>query len=328
MAGCRLAHAVLPEDPSTAGLFLPVSKADVGGLRHLTYATLRTRHGNEGQLVLRGLLSARELVSALGKSDLRLRDLMERSIVTADVDEDQEEVARKVARYDLLAIPVVDEERHLLGIITHDDIIDVLREEAIEDVHRIGAVDPLDDTYLRTSLWTLSWKRGIWLTALFFAALLTAFALETHGELLVRWGWLTIFIPLVISSGGNSGSQSATLIITALTAGHVTPRDWLRIVVREVAMGLVLGGFLALIGFAAAWYILVHVMAHDALAAAVVPLTVILVVICGTLSGSLLPLLFHRLGLDPALMSTPLVAGIIDIAGIVIYMNVALLLLG
>jgi magnesium transporter len=271
---------------------------------------------------LRGVVSARQLVSAMTKPDTRLGDLMEADLTTANAMDDQEEVAAKVARYDLLAIPVVDDEHRMLGIITHDDVIDVVREEATEDAHRIAAVDPLDESYMRTPIVTLSWKRGLWLTILFVAALLTAFALRHYETDIAAFTWLVLFIPLVISSGGNSGNQSATLIITALATGDIELRDWARVLGREIAMGLLLGSFLSAIGFVAAL-----ILTNHAMSAAVVSITLILVVLCGTLAGSLLPLVFQRLGLDPALMSNPFVAGIVDILGIVIYMNVALALM-
>jgi magnesium transporter len=162
----------------------------------------------------------------------------------------------------------------------------------------------------------------VWLTILFAAALTTAFALEQYLQEIEAYSWLVLFIPLVISAGGNSGNQSATLVITGLATGDVKLQDWYRVVRRELAMGLLLGGFLSLIGLVAA-----ALLAHDLLSGAVVACTLLLVVLCGTLSGSLLPLFFKRIGLDPALMSNPFVAGIVDILGIVIYMNVALLLL-
>jgi magnesium transporter len=275
---------------------------------------------------LRGLVSARQLVSAMKRPDMRLSELMDRSIVSVRPFDDQEEVADKVARLNILAIPVVDQQQRMLGIITHDDVIDVVREEATEDAHRSAAVEPLDETYLRTSILTLSWKRGIWLGILFFFALLTALALAKYEEPLKRWVWLVPFIPLVISCGGNSGSQSATLVITALSRGHVQLKDWLRIVLRELAMGLVLGGGLALLGYAVSLFFI----PPDASLTAplVVPLTLLLVVISGTLIGAVLPLLFEKLGWDPALMSNPFVAGIVDILGILIYVNVAFWLLG
>ena len=271
---------------------------------------------------LRGVVSARQLVSAMLKPDVTLTQLMETDLVAAHVFEDQELVAQKVARYDLLAIPVVDDERRMLGIITHDDVIDVMQEEATEDAHRTGGVAPLEESYLKTPFFILGWKRGIWLTILFFAALLTAFALEHYETTLKTHAWLVLFIPLVISSGGNSGSQSAALIITGLARRDLSVKDWRKVLLRELGMGFFLGGFLAMCGlFASIW------LTPGWQAALVAPLTLVLVVACGALLGAMLPLLFNRLGLDPALMSNPFVAGIIDILGIVIYVNVAMALM-
>jgi magnesium transporter len=215
----------------------------------------------------------------------------------------------------LHAIPVVDHEHHLLGIITNDDIIDVVREEAVEDAHRIAGVEPLDEGYLEIHLLKLVRHRAVWLTILFFTGLLTAFALQTYQDRLEKVLWLAWFIPLIVSTGGNSGNQSASLVITALALGEVRISDWWRIVRRELVVGCLLGGFLAVIS-----YIITLLLVGDPISGLVVPVTILLVVICGTLVGSLLPLLFKRLGLDPALMSNPFVAGIIDIAGIIIYM--------
>ena len=273
---------------------------------------------------LRGIVSARQLLAGMRQSDIRLHDIMESDLVLAHVDEDQEDVADKVAKMDLLAIPVVDNQHKLLGIITHDDVIDVVREEATEDAHRIGAVDPLDQSYLRTSLLTLSWKRGIWLSFLFFFALITTIALDNYESVMDKWKWLMAFIPLVISSGGNSGSQSATLIITALSRKHVEVSDLAKVVVRELSVGLLLGGSLAALGFIASLFIIPAGMAASAFF--IIPLTLLAVVICGTLIGSVLPIAFESIGWDPAIMSTPLVAGIVDIIGIVIYVNLAILL--
>lgn len=271
---------------------------------------------------LRGVVSARQLVSAMTHPETRLAELMETDVAAVDVLDDQEVVASKVARYDLLAIPVVDDEHRMLGIVTHDDVIDVMREEAVEDAQRIAGVAPLEESYMRTSIFTLSWKRGMWLTILFFTALSTAFALQAYSHDIESYAWLVLFIPLVISSGGNSGNQTATLVITALATGDVHLRDWHRVIRREFITGILLGSFLAVFGFAAAL-----IVAGDLVSAGVVAVTLVLVVLAGTLAGSALPLFFKRLGLDPALMSNPFVAGIVDILGIVIYMNVALLLI-
>ncbi len=276
---------------------------------------------------LRGLVSARQLLAGMRQPETPLSDIMETSLITVRADEDQEDVANKVAKMDLLAIPVVDPNHRILGIITHDDVIDVVRREATEDAHLAGAVAPLDQTYLRTPILTLTWKRGIWLGLLFFFALVTAFALDNYEHAFVRWAWLVPFIPLVISSGGNSGSQSATLIITALSRGHITVGDWWQIVCRELAMGILLGAGLAIFGYLVSVFFIPDDPELTCLAVFVVPITLLAVVVSGTLTGSILPLLFEKLGWDPAMMSNPFVAGIVDIVGIVIYVQVAFLLM-
>jgi magnesium transporter len=271
---------------------------------------------------LRGVVSGRLLISAIGRPETRLADLMKTDLVTVNVRDDQEQVAQKVAFYNMLAVPVVDDHQHMLGIITHDDIIDVVRDEAVEDVQRIVAVEPLNDSYLRMPLLVLSWKRGIWLLILFFAALSTAFALQYYQDWLNQYGWLVLFIPLIISSGGNSGSQSSTLIISALATKDIELRDWSKIVQRELIMGLLLGSIMASIG-----YLCALVMAPHPMDALIIPITVLCVVCVGTCMGSMLPLTFKRFGLDPALMSNQFVAGLSDLLGILIYVNVALLFL-
>ena len=273
-----------------------------------------------------GVLSARDLVSSIGRPDIHIRDLMDTHVISVDADEDTEEVAEQVAKYDLLAIPVVDQQHRMLGIITHDDVIDFLREQAVEETQRLGGVAPLDESYLRASIPRLTWNRGLWLIILFVGALLTAFALEQYKDGPLTTAWLVLFIPLIISSGGNSGSQSATLIISALSAGHIQPHDWFRIITRELVQGVLLGLVLGLIGYLAALWLGPN-DPHHHIHALTVPITVILVVIAGTLMGAMLPLVFERIGWDPALMSTPFIAGIIDVVGIVIYMSVAILLI-
>ncbi len=278
---------------------------------HYIYVIDSTNH-------LRGIVSARSLLSSMGRPETKLAALMRTDVVTVNVHDDQEQVAERVAFLDLSAIPVVDDDNHMVGIITHDDIIDVMRREATEDVHRMAGVEPLPDSYMRTPFLTLSWKRGIWLTILSLAALLAAFALQLYHEELHRFDWLVWFLPLIISSGGNSGSQSSTLIIAALATRDVTTRDAMPILRREVLSGLVLGTLLAVIGYISACF-----LAPSMYAALVIPITILAVVMCGTSFGSMLPLILRRVGLDPALMSSPLIAGISDIVGIVIYLSVA-----
>jgi magnesium transporter len=280
-------------------------------------------------LRLRGVVSTRRLVSKLGKAEARLRDLMEKDLVTVGATDDREDVANRVAKYDLLAIPVVDSQQRLVGIITHDDVIDAVRQEATEDAQQLAAVAPLEEGYLQTGLFTLAWKRGVWLTILFVTALFTTSALGYYEGKLHDWKWLVLFIPLIMSSGGNSGNQSATLVITALTAGDVTLKDWSRIFWRELRVGLLLGLLLALFGAFISLLMTYNEREthHYPLWPLVIPLTLVFVVTCGAVSGSMLPLIFKRLGLDPALMSNPFVAGLSDILGIMIYMSVSVTLL-
>jgi magnesium transporter len=216
----------------------------------------------------------------------------------------------------------VDEENRMVGIITHDDIIDVVREEAAEDAQMAAAVAPLEDSYIRTSIRELSWKRGKWLMLLLVGSIFTLFAISYYEDKMTAIPWLIFFVPMLMSCGGNCGNQSATLVITSLNLGEVRPRDWLRIVRRELLMGLLLGGGLGLVGFAIA--LVVRQNVHEAL---VIPATLMLLILSSTTIGALLPLMFKRMGLDPALMSNPFVAGIMDILGILIYINVALLML-
>jgi magnesium transporter len=270
---------------------------------------------------LRGAISARQLVTHLNKPNMPITDLMERNLVTVEVTDDQEAVAAKVADYDFPAIPVVDHEQHLVGVVTHDDVIDVLQQEATEDAYLAGGVGRLEEGYLSIPWFEFTRHRAQWLAILFVGAMGTIFALRTYHETIERVAWLVFFLPLLVACGGNSGSQSATLIIRALATGDVQPSLWWAVVWRELRTGLTLGLFLGFIAY------LIAILMVPPMSALVIPFTLILVVTCSTLVGSLLPLLFARLGWDPALMSTPFVTVIIDILGIVIYMNVAILML-
>jgi magnesium transporter len=271
-----------------------------------------------------GVISARKLLSAIGKTQLRVGDLMERNVISVNADQNRELAARKIADYDLLAIPVVDQQQHILGIVTHDDALDVLREAHVEDVQKMGGVNPLEASYLDTRPIRLAWKRGIWLTVFFGSALFTTFMLARFEAAIASVAWLIRFIPLVISSGGNTGNQSATLVIAALAAGDLELRDWWRVVWHELLVGMLLGMLIAALGFVAAL-----VFTPGGIEAGlVVAVTLILVVLTGAIFGAVAPLIFKRLGLDPALMSNPFVAVLIDFLGILIYTNVAFWLLG
>jgi magnesium transporter len=265
-----------------------------------------------------GFVSLRDLI--LAKPTALVSELMQRDPISVGVEEPRERVVEKLARFDFIAIPVVDEHNRLVGIVTHDDVLDAVRQDATDDAQRIAAIAPLGESYLEAALVSMTWKRGVWLTILFATAAITAMVMARSP---ITHAWLIAFIPLVIASGGNSGNQSATLIITALSNGDCKLSDWPRILKRECVLGLLLGALLAMPG-----YLLALVYAPGPVEALVIPLTIMGVVMMGTLVGSLLPLLFRSIGLDPALMSNPFVSAIVDAVGIVLYTAISLALLG
>jgi magnesium transporter len=265
-----------------------------------------------------GSISLRDLI--LAKPTALVSELMQRDVIRVRVDDPSEDAVEKLARFDFLAVPVVDDQNRLVGIVTHDDVLDAVRQEATDEAQRIAAIAPLGESYLEAGLVSMTWKRGVWLAILFATAAVTAMVLSTSP---IKHAWLVAFIPLVIASGGNSGNQSATLVITALSTGDAKLGDWPRILRREFAMGLLLGALLAVPG-----YLLALVYAPSPGQAIVIPLTILSVVMLGSLVGSVLPLIFRSLGLDPALMSNPFVSAVVDIVGIVLYTVISLTLLG
>ncbi|MFO1041988.1 MAG: magnesium transporter [Planctomycetaceae bacterium] len=270
---------------------------------------------------LHGVITLRELI--LARPTALLSDVMRRDFIAAHVSDDREEAARMIAKFDLIALPVLDEESRLVGIITHDDVLDVIQEEAAEDAYRQSAIQPLEHGYLSTPLLTIAWKRGIWLLVLSVMALGTATVMRAFGKAEHDANWLDWFLPLVLASGGNTGSQSATLVIRAMAMSTLTRRDRIRMAMRELLTGMILGICLA----SFSWVSIQVLFGRDWMQAGVVSLTIALVVTMGTVTGSLLPMFFESLGMDPAIMSNPLIASLSDIVGVVIYFSVAILLL-
>jgi magnesium transporter len=269
---------------------------------------------------LLGVVSLRDLI--LARPTALLADLMQRDVITVRVDEPQDKVVDLLARFDFIAIPVVDDQARLVGIVTHDDVLDAVRQEATDEAQRIAAISPLGESYLEAAIASMTWKRGVWLTILFATATVTAMVLA-NWEPDPSQLWLVAFIPLVIASGGNSGNQSATLVITALSTGDCKLSDWKRILRREFVLGTLLGVLLALPGFLLALF-----YAPTPGQAVVIPATIFSVVLIGSMIGSVLPLIFRSLGLDPALMSNPFVSALVDVLGILVYMGIAMTLLG
>jgi magnesium transporter len=277
---------------------------------------------------LLGVLSFREIFSQRGNRTIR--EVMNTDFVAAGDELDQEEVARMFADYDVVALPVVDDEGKMVGIVTVDDIVDVVQEEVTEDVQKYGGMEALEEPYMRTSFIELMKKRAGWLALLAVGELFTASALGFFESELHKATVLTLFIPLIISSGGNSGSQASTLVIRAMTVGEVRLRDWWRVGRRELMAGLALGGILGLIGFLRiiGWQAMgLSDYDHHVLVALTVGVSLVGVVVVGTMAGSMLPFVLRRVGFDPASASAPLVATLVDVTGLVIYFIVAIIVL-
>ncbi|HVF62118.1 MAG TPA: magnesium transporter [Thermoanaerobaculia bacterium] len=282
----------------------------------------------DAQQHLLGVVSLRELFSAPG--DARMHDLLHADLVTITEETDQEEVSQLLAKHDLLALPVVDHEGRMKGIVTFDDVADVVVEEATEDIQKLGGSAALTEPYLEAGLGKMVSKRAGWLSALFLGEMLTTSAMASFEGEIAKAVVLALFVPLIISSGGNSGSQASTLIVRALALGEVRLRDWWRVIRREVVAGVCLGSILGVIGFARVvlWDAAFHAYGgHGTALALTVAVSLLGVVLWGTLVGSMLPLVLDRLGFDPASASAPFVATLVDVTGLLIYFTAASLLL-
>ncbi|HEX7078695.1 MAG TPA: magnesium transporter [Candidatus Eisenbacteria bacterium] len=277
---------------------------------------------------LLGVVSYRDLFTA--KPDQRVESVMRTDLITVPEAMDQEELSRLFAANRLMAFPVVDGEGRMKGIVTLDDIVDVVREEATEDIQKIGGTAAFDEPYLRLNVLTMIKKRAGWLSVLFLGESLTATAMGYFEQEIAQAVVLALFVPLVISSGGNSGGQATTLVIRAMSLGEVRLRDWWRVMRREVISGLGLGSILAAIGVVRIliWQALFHTYGqHPGLVATTVAVSLVGVVLWGTLVGSMLPFGLRRLGFDPASASAPFVATLVDVTGLVIYFTAARLIL-
>jgi magnesium transporter len=254
-----------------------------------------------------------------------------RKPVSISPESDRMEAARLISRYDLLAVAVVDALGHILGIVTVDDVIDAIVQESTEDVQKFGGMQALDEPYLRISFLEMIKKRGGWLCALFLSEMLTASAMQTFEGELEKAIVLTLFIPLIMSSGGNSGSQATSLLIRALALHELQLRDWWRVAIREIPTGLALGAILGVIGICriVLWQKLgiFDYGEHWVLVAITVGTALVGIVTFGSLSGSMLPFVLQRIGFDPASASAPFVATLVDVTGLVIYFGVAALIL-
>jgi len=324
-----------------------IARSEKREAMHAIYTT-----DEEGRL--EGVLSLRELLAAPEGS--RLADIAWTEVQSVSPYADREEVARVISTYDLVVVPVVSESNHVIGAITVDDVIDAIQEEQTEDVQKLGGMEALDEPYDQIGFWRMIRKRAGWLSALFIGEMFTATALGVYQKEIDSATVLAIFLPLIVSSGGNSGSQGTSLIIRALALREVSLRDWWRVGMRELSTGLTLGLILAVIGFFRielwqtmaenGWTAFGMNLGHDYscvsqgfgqlarcgvinpnLVALTVALSLIGVVTFGTIAGALMPFAMRRLGFDPASASAPFIATFVDVMGLIIYFNVALHLL-
>jgi magnesium transporter len=268
--------------------------------------------------------------------DARVSDFRDHTFVALNVTDSQQDALNVFRKYDRTALPVVDSNGVLVGIVTIDDMLDVAEQEATEDIQKFGGVEALDEPYMRISLWKMIRKRAGWLVILFLGEMLTATAMATFQDEIARAVVLALFLPLIISSGGNSGSQASTLIVRAMALGEITLRDWWRVALREIQAGLSLGAILGTIGIlrVALWSIVGEKYFHRQLygphwplVALTVGLALVGVVLWGSLSGSMLPFILRRAGADPAASSAPFVATLVDVTGLIIYFSIALVIM-
>ena len=314
-----------------------IARSEKREAMHAIYTT-----DEEGRL--EGVLSLRELLAA--PEGARLADIAWTEVQSVSPYADREEVARLISNYDLVVVPVVSESNHVIGVITVDDVIDAIQEEQTEDVQKLGGMEALDEPYMQISIGGMLKKRAGWLSILMVSEMFTTSALQHFDGELQKLPVLMLFVPLVMSGGGNSGSQATSLVTRAIALKEVEIRDWWRVALRELPSGVVLGSLLGAIGvirilawqymFASGVTMFGDRIGYDysvggvpySLVALNVFLSMIGIVTFGSLTGSMLPFALRRMGFDPASASAPFVATLVDVTGLVIYFTVALLVLG
>ncbi len=265
---------------------------------------------------LKGVVSLKKIVLAPPKK--KVKEILFQEVIKVNVYTDKEEAANIFKQYDLIALPVVDNSNTLLGIVTFDDFVDVLEEEATEDFEKIAAVLPVEKPYMEANFFSILWKRSFWLILLAVFGSLSGFVLARYGETIQQWITLTFFLPLLVATGGNAGTQSAMIIIRSLAVGDVKVRDFFRVVFRESLLGLSMGVILALVGI-----IRVFMQQANWLLSLSVGISMGFTVLLAAIVGASLPLICRKLKLDPALMSGPLITTIVDVVGIFVYFEIA-----
>lgn len=337
----RNARALLGYPEETAGRYMTPKYVAIAPEMTAAEALEHIRHTGRDKETLyvvyivddRGMLIEDVRLGSLVLADPRTKvtDIDDPPLVKVQATDDREEVLKTFEKYDRVALPVTDTDGHMLGIITVDDVLDVAEQEATEDIQKLGGMAALDAPYLQVDVWSMIRKRAGWLSALFLGEMLTATAMSFFEAEIAHAVVLALFVPLIISSGGNSGSQATSLIIRSLALRELRLRDWYHVFRREVVSGIALGTLLGAIGFfrIVVWehLHLTEYGPHYLLVAFTVWFSLIGVVMFGTLAGSMLPFVLRRLGFDPATSSAPFVATLVDVTGLCIYFTVALLIL-
>jgi len=272
------------------------------------------------QRQLLGIISLRDLI--MSKPSAKLEAIMETNLIRVPHEMDIEEVAAVFSKYDLLAVPVVDKDTRLLGIITVDDVIDIIEAESTEDFQRISAVLPFDEEYFKRPLPRLFWSRFIWLAVLLFTSLISTTIMEMNAAVLNKMMALAFFIPMVMGTCGNAGTQSATMVVRGMALGEIAIGDLGRLFRRELVMGLLLGGALGVMA-----YFRVFLQDRDIMLACIVAIALVATLLTANLVGALMPLVLKKIKLDPALTAGPFIATIMDAIGIAIYFQIAFLLM-
>lgn len=325
----KLINQFLAYPPHSAGALMTIEFVELSpewtvreGIEHvrevgLTKETIYTCYVINKTKKLLGILSLRELVTA--NLDLKIEDIMDEDVITVNTHDDQEDVADTLKRYGFLALPVVDNNYRLTGIITFDDIIDVIEDEATEDFQKMAAMTPSDEAYLDLSVFALAKHRVMWLLILMISATFTGAIIEGYQETLDRLTILSAFIPMLMDTGGNAGSQSSTLIIRGLATGDIETKDFLKVLWKEIRVAVICGVILSAVNFAR----LVFINNLATPIAFAVSATLVCTVLMAKIVGSMLPIIAEKLKLDPAIMAGPLITTIVDAGALMIYFRLA-----
>ena len=291
--------------------------------------TIYTCYVTDSRRKLLGLVSAKVLL--LANEDDRLEDIMETHVIYVSTLDDQEEVANQLTKYNFIAMPVVDQERRLVGIVTFDDAMEILQEETTEDIEKMAAITPSDKPYLRTSVFKIFGQRIPWLLILMISATFTGMIISSFEDALAKFAVLTAFIPMLMDTGGNSGSQASVTVIRGLSLHEIEIRDIFKIIWKEVRIGLLCGVTLAVVNFGKIMLVDRMLLGNTSitpLVAVVVCLTLVATVFLAKLVGCILPIVAKRIGFDPAVMASPFITTIVDALSLMIYLQVATVLLG